>query len=145
MRLRHILPQITRGLVTSAALLSLLASAPGLRAQEPARNSASDSHIVSPAQLQEQMQAASATRQKNIDSLTQFLGTPMAEQAMKSAHIDPVQVRTAIPNLSDADLANLSARAAHAQQDFAAGALSNNDLLLIILVLVVVILLVVIR
>ena len=145
MQLRQIFPRIVRGLITSAALLSLLASVPVLRAQEPAQTSAGDTHIVSPAQLQQQVQAASADRQAKIDTLTQFLSTSMAERAMKSVHVDAAQVRTAIPNLSDSELADLSARAAHAQQDFAAGALDNNTLLIIILVLVVVILLAVVR
>ena len=110
--------------------------APALTAQD---------HLVSPAQLQQQMDAASATRQQNIRTLTSFLSTPTATRAMKSRGIDPVQVENAIPNLSNAELASLSARATKAQQDFAAGSLSNNDLLIIILVLVVVILLAVIR
>ncbi len=106
---------------------------------------AQDAHLVSPSQLQQQMDAASAMRQHNIDTLTSFLSTPAATHAMKSRGIDPVQVTNAIPNLSNAELASLSARATKAQQDFAAGNLSNNDLLLIILILVVVILIAVIR
>lgn len=110
--------------------------APALTAQD---------HLVSPTQLQQQMDAASAARQQNINTLTHFLSTPAATRAMRSRGIDPVQVENAIPNLSNAELASLSARATKAQQDFAAGSLSNNDLLIIILVLVVVILLAVIH
>jgi hypothetical protein len=125
--------------LAAAAMLSLPAA---LVAQQP---TAQDSHIVSPAQLQQQMQSASAARQKHIDTLTGFLSTSMAVRAMKSRGIDPVQVKNAIPNLSNAELASLSARATRAQQDFAAGNLSNNTLLIIILVLVAVILIAVIR
>jgi hypothetical protein len=119
--------------VAAAAMLSLPT---GLFAQD---------HLVSPAQLQQQMDSASAARQKNIGTLSQFLSTPAATRAMKSHGIDPVQVKDAIPNLSNSELASLSARATKAQQNFAAGTLSNNDLLIIILVLVVVILLAVIH
>jgi hypothetical protein len=129
---------VTRGVV-AAALMSLFSIAPSLRAQQ------SDTHLVSPDQLQQQVQSASAERQKNINTLTQFLSSPLAVGKMKSEHIDPVQVRKAIPSLSDAELADLSARAAHAQQQFAAGTMSNNDLLIIILILVVVILIAVIH
>jgi hypothetical protein len=129
---------VSRGLV-AAALLSLFSIAPALRAQQ------TDTHLVSPGQLQQQVQSASADRQKNIDTLTQFLSSPMAVGKMKSEHIDPAQVKNAIPNLSDAELADLSARATQAQQQFAAGNFSNEDLLLIILVLVVVILIAVIH
>jgi hypothetical protein len=133
---------LSRSLVT-AALLSLVSLAPALRAQQP--SASPDTHLVTPAQLQQQVQSASAERQKNIDSLTQFLSSPMAVGKMKSEHIDPAQVKSAIPSLSDAELADLSARATNAQQQFAAGTLSNNDLLIIILILVVVILIAVIH
>ncbi|MGC2583163.1 MAG: PA2779 family protein [Acidobacteriaceae bacterium] len=121
----------------AATLVSLLA-APALRAQQAA-------HLVSPDQLQQQVQSATATRQGDIGNLTRFLSTPTAEKAMRDAKIDPVQVRTAIPALSDQELANLSQRATSAQGAFSAGTLSNNDLLIIILILVVVILIAVIR
>ena len=104
---------ITRGLA-AFALVSLFASSFALRAQEPARTSASsavsdqDSHLVSPAQLDSQMQASTEARQNEIKNLTKFLSTPLAEKAMKDAKVDPVQVRTAIPSLSDAELADLS-------------------------------------
>ena len=58
----------------------------------------------------------------------------------KDAKIDPIQVKTAIPSLSDSELADLSARADHAQHDFAVGVLGTTTLLLIILVIVVIIL-----
>ena len=124
----------------AVALASFLAI-PALRAQQ----SAQASHLVSPEQLQQQVQHASATRQAAIDNLTRFLSTPAAEKAMRDAKVDPVQVRTAIPTLSSQELANLSQRATNAQQAFAAGTLSNNDLLIIILILVVVILVAVIH
>lgn len=142
---------LTRGLA-AIALAFLFASPFALRAQEPARSSAShavtssdqDTHLVSPAELDSRVQASAETRQNEIKNLTEFLSTPLAEKAMKDAKVDPVQVRTAIPSLSDAELADLSARADHAQRDFAAG-MSNNTLLIIILVLVAVILIAVIH
>ncbi len=143
---------MTRGLA-AFALVSLLASSAALHAQEPARSSASSTltssdqgtHLVPPTQLDQQVQASTAARQKQVQDLTQFLSTPQAEKAMKDAKIDPVQVKTAIPSLSDAELADLSSRADRAQHDFAAGVLSNQTLLIIILVLVAVILIAVIH
>lgn len=130
---------ITRGLA-AFALLSLLASTSALRAQEPTPTTSQDTHLVSPTQLDQQVQASATTRQKQIGNLTQFLSTPTAEKAMKDAKIDPIQVKTAIPSLSDSELADLSARADRAQHDFAAGVLGTTTLLLIILILVVIIL-----
>jgi len=125
--------------VVLVAMLSLFAS-PALRAQQPAQNTDQDSHLVSPQQLQQQVRSSTETRQKQIEDLNQFLSTPLAQKAMKDSKIDPVQVKTAIPSLSDAELADLSARADHAQKDFSAGVLGTTALLLIILIIVVIIL-----
>jgi hypothetical protein len=139
---------ITRGLA-AAALVMLFSSSSVLRAQEAAskgtatgvQSAAPDAHLVSPGQLDSQVQASTATRQKQVEGLTQFLSTPQAEKAMKDAKIDPVQVKTAIPTLSNAELADLSTRADRAQHDFAAGGIGTLALALIIIAIVVIILL----
>ncbi|HVT97353.1 MAG TPA: hypothetical protein VHE33_07570 [Acidobacteriaceae bacterium] len=134
----------SRGLVAAAAI-TLFASSCALRAQEPAstknQTASSDSHLVSPSQLDSQVQTSTATRHQQVEGLTRFLSTPQAEKAMKDAKIDPAQVKTAIPTLSDAELAQLSARADKAQHDFAAGGLSTLALALIIIAVVLIILL----
>ena len=96
-------------------------------------------HLVSPEALQQKLETKSATRQQEIKTVTEFLSSPVAERAMKDSHINPEQVRTAIPTLSDQELANLSTRAADAQQKFAAGSFSNNELIIIILIVALVI------
>ncbi|HEX3660526.1 MAG TPA: PA2779 family protein [Acidobacteriaceae bacterium] len=123
---------VTRSLA-AVALPLLLASSPAVRAQ--------DTHLVSPSQMQQQVQSATAARQQNIESLNQFLATPAAQKAMKDAKIDPAQVKNAVPTLSNAELASLSARAAHAQSQFAAGGLTTLALALIIIAVVLIILL----
>ena len=89
-------------------------------------------HVVSPAELQKDVAAASSVRQKNLAQLESFLSSPEAVHAMKSAHLDYREVQKAVPQLSDQDLAMLSARSLKAQKDFAAGDLSNRDLLIIL-------------
>lgn len=126
--------------VVLAAMLSLLVSSPAAHAQQPGQNTNQDTHLVTPQQLQQQVQSSTATRQKQIEDLNQFLSTPLAQKAMKDSKVDPVQVKTAIPSLSDAELADLSARADRAQHDFSAGVLGTTALLLIILIIVVIIL-----
>jgi hypothetical protein len=91
--------------------------------------------------MQQQVQSTTAARQQNIETLNQFLATPTAAKAMKDAKVDPAQVKDAIPTLSNAELANLSARAAHAQSQFAAGGLTTLALALIIIAVVLIILL----
>jgi hypothetical protein len=101
------------------------------------------SHVVSPADLQKATTAASQVRQHNLDSIQRLLSTPTAEQALKSAKMDPQQVTTAVSTLNDQELAQLAARADKAQADFYAGNLSQRDLILIILGIAVLILIIV--
>ncbi len=100
-------------------------------------------HVVSPADLQKEITAASQARQQNIKTVQQFLSTPIAEQAMKSHQIDAQQVRVAVSTLDDEDLAQLAARANNAQADFAAGDIGQKELIWIILAVAVLVLIIV--
>jgi len=122
-----------------AVLIVLMSYPAGLMAQT------SDDHIVSSQTLQKHLETSSATRQTNIDTLSKFMNTPAAEKAMRDAKIDPVQVQKAIPTLSDRELANLSTRAADAQQKFSAGALSSSMLTLIIVLIAIIIIVAIIH
>ena len=110
----------------------------------PANLIAQSDHVVSPADLQRQAAAVTQTRQQNVEKVRSFLSSPMAERTMQKAHIDSGQVKAAVPNLSDEELAQLSARADKAQRDFAAGYLNTRDIALIILGVVVIILIIII-
>jgi hypothetical protein len=77
--------------------------------------------------------AATQARQQNLEAVTNFLSSAPAEKAMRSAHMQPEQVRQGVASLSDAELAQLAARAQTAQANLAAGTLSDRDLLLIVL------------
>jgi len=113
-----------------AGLFAVCLFAPATRAQD---------HLVTPDVLQQQVQDNAATRRQNIETVTNFLSTPIAQRAMKSRHYDPVTVRSAIPTLTDAQLADLASRANDAQQKFAAGGLGSGVLLLLILIIVVIV------
>ncbi len=106
-------------------------------------NVMAQAHVVSPADLQKSAVAVTQARQENLDQVKQFLSTDKAQKAMRAAHMDPVQVTTAVASLSDAQLAQLAARSQKAQADFAAGNLSSRDLLLIIIAIAVLILIIV--
>ncbi len=121
--------------VVAATLLTVLYAAPSpLMAQ---------SHIVSPAEVQKQVLAASQTRQQNEDTVMKFMSSPQAEKAIKAAGMDPSRVTAAIPTLSDQELAQIASRAEKAQADFAAGTMGNHDLLLILVAIAVLILIIV--
>jgi hypothetical protein len=100
-------------------------------------------HVVSPADLQKEAVTATQARQQNLDQVKQFLSSDKAQKAIKSAHMDPVQVTTAVASLSDAQLAQLAARSQKAQADFAAGNMNDRDLLLIIIAIAVLVLIIV--
>ena len=100
-------------------------------------------HVVSPADLQNAMVAATETRERNVETIRQFLSMPVAEKALKSAHMDPAQVKQAVSSLSDQELSQLASRAQKAQADFAAGNLDQRDLLIILIAVAVLILVIV--
>ena len=120
--------------VVPAVLIVLVSYPAGLLAQ-----TTSSDHVVSSDVLQQQVTSSSATRQQNVDTLKHFMSTPTAEKAMRDAKIDPVQVQTAIPTLSDSELASLSSRATDAQQKFSAGVLGTSMLTLIIVLIAIII------
>jgi len=101
------------------------------------------SHVVSPADLQKAVLTASQTRQQNLAKVKEFFSSEMAQQALKSAHMDPAQVKTAVSTLSDAELAQLASRVDRAQADFAAGRLSDRDLIIILVAIAALILIIV--
>jgi hypothetical protein len=102
-------------------------------------------HVVTTAELQSKVVQPSQVREQNQKTLRSFLSSWEVQKAMRSAHINAQQVETAIPSLSDAELAQLAARASHAQKDFAAGALSREALLIIAIAVVVVIIVVAVK
>lgn len=127
-------------IVMPAALLLGLAVPSQIKAQ-----AADQDHVVSSQALDNQVQSSSAERQKNIETLNNVLSTPQAAQAMKEAHADPTQIKNAIPSLSDKDLANLSARAQKAQNDFSAGFIGTGLFTILILAIILIIIIIVIH
>ncbi len=114
-----------RAMNYAAALLvgAMMAAPPTIVAQN---------HVVSPGDMQSDVSAASAARQRNQQQLRDFLSTKEARQAMKSANVNPQQVTNAVSQLSDQELASLAARSQKAQADFAAGFIGHDIFLLIV-------------
>jgi len=100
-------------------------------------------HVVSPSELQSAAVASTQARQRNLDTLQQFVSTPAAEKALKSAHMDAQQVKNGVAQLNDQELAQPSSRANKAQSDFAAGRLSDRDLIIILVCIAALILIIV--
>lgn len=127
--------QLVRSL-TAAALVAAFAIPQSLVAQTP-------EHLVSPSELQKAAVDASQKQQQNLDTLKKFFSSEQAQQALKSAHMNPQRVEKAVASLSDAELAQLASRATKAQTDFAAGSFSNRDLLLVVVAIAALILIIV--
>lgn len=107
------------------------------------QDSLAQSHVVSPADLQNAVIATTQARQKNVETIREFVSSPTAEKALKSAHIDAKQVKESVSRLSDSELSQLAARANKAQADFAAGTLSDRDLIIILVAIAALILIIV--
>lgn len=136
-----------RHILKVAAPMALFAalSLPAHSNAQAAATTGNQDHIVSSQALQQQVETSSSTRQKNIDILNQLVATPTAVKAMRDAHVDPQQVKTAIPTLSNQDLANLATRATNAQQDFAAGHIGPGLFTVIVLAIIVIIIVIVVH
>ena len=100
-------------------------------------------HVVSPPELQQAAVKASNAKQQNRDQVQQFFSSEKAQNALKSAHINPEQVKTAVSTLDDAELAQLASRVQKTQADFAAGTLSDRDLIIILVAIAALILIIV--
>ncbi|HEX6505677.1 MAG TPA: PA2779 family protein [Terriglobales bacterium] len=122
-------------LVIACLMVSLFALAP--------QSMFAQTHVVSPTDLQQATVAATQSRQANMARLNDVLSSPVGQKALQEAHADATQVKTAISNLSDQDLAKLAARADKAQKDFAAGSISDHLLLLIVIAIVIVIIIII--
>ena len=120
--------------VIACILVTIFSVPPSLLAQ---------THVVSPADLQKELISATQRRELNVEKVRQFLSSEMAQKVLKTAHMNPEQVKTGVASLSDAELAQLASRAEKAQADFVAGTLSNRDLLIIILAIAALVLIIV--
>ncbi len=67
-------------------------------------NLAAQTHVVSEAELQKATAAATQARQQNIETIQQFLSSPQANKALKTAHLDPQRVTQAVSQLDDQEL-----------------------------------------
>ena len=67
-------------------------------------------HVVSSADLRKAALTATLARQQNLQTVKGFFSSRQAEKTLKSAHIDPEQVKNAVSSLSDAELAQLASR-----------------------------------
>ena len=101
----------------------------------PAGAFAQAGHLVAPAELHQRALERSQQRQRDLESLHDFLSTETARKALSAAKVNGEQVLNAMRSIDDEDLANLAKKARQAQSDFAAGSLNNEQLTYIVIAL----------
>jgi len=119
-------------LAVAAALAAILAAPPAF-AQD---------HLLGRDTAQARLVAAAAERRQDLDAVDRLLATPEAARAASSVGVDIGAVRATVPSLSDAELADLSARAAALEADPVAGLDHDIKLLLEIFLIVAIVILV---
>jgi hypothetical protein len=120
----------------AAALLLCWAGAPGrVLAQDK-------QHVVSLDELNKDAARPSETRQADEAAVKHLFSSETAQKALKSAKVDYAKVDKAVGELSDEDVAKLAERSRQAENNFAAGSLSDRDLLVIVIIAVLLIALV---
>jgi hypothetical protein len=128
--------QLSRGILASTLAAILALSQSGF---------AQDTHVVTGADLHNELVTAARERAQNEQTVQGFVSSAEAKRALRSAHVDPVQVKMAVSRLSNAELAQLAQRAQTAQADFAAGTLSKEALLIIVVAIAVVIIIIAVK
>lgn len=98
-------------------------------------------HVVSLSELNKDAARPAQTRQTNEEAVRTLFSSDEGQKALKSAHLDYQKVDKAVGQLSDEDLARLAERSRKAQNDFAAGRISDRDLLWIIVIALAIIVL----
>lgn len=117
--------------LTAWSLAVALAAAPAFGSE----------HVVGVQAAQERLREAGAVRERDRALVRHALSSPQARAAADAVGADLEKVRAAVGTLSDAELAEVAARAAALQSDPVAALASDvNTLLTIFLIVAIVIL-----
>ena len=117
--------------------IALLAGLAGVAA----RAQDQQQHVVSLSDLNKDAARPAQTRRANEEAVRTLLSSETAQKALKSSNLEYQKVDKAVGQLNDEDLAKLAARSRQAQNDFAAGRISDRDLLWIIVIALAIIVL----
>src|SRR5262245_41976070 len=91
-------------------------------------NGMAGDHVVSTSDLQQEILKASESRQANLAKVQEFFSSQSAQKALSDSKIDLSKIKSAIPLLSDEELARLAAQTGKIQKDVAGGVLSNQQI-----------------
>ena len=97
---------------------------------------AATNHVADPSQVVNRLLDHAKSRAEKVRLFQAALATPQAEQKAKALGLNAEKLRASVPHLSDAELADLTARAARAR-DVAAGHSDEDALVILGIVLLV--------
>ncbi|HSD25943.1 MAG TPA: hypothetical protein VLL75_01510 [Vicinamibacteria bacterium] len=120
-----------------AVWLSVGLSQAAVPAVAPAAPGLANGHLVDQGQIARRLLERAKTRDERVKLFQEALATPEARQKARALGADPDRLRAAVPHLTDRELADLSARAAHVK-DVAAGHGGGNGALVMLGILLVV-------
>jgi hypothetical protein len=92
-------------------------------------------HVVSTSDLQQEILKVSESRQTNLAKVQEFFSSPSAQKALRNSKIDIGKIKSAIPLLTNDELARLAAQTEKIQKDVAGGSLTNQQITYIIIAL----------
>lgn len=92
-------------------------------------------HLVPTAAVRHQITAQHEARASNVAQLTEFFESSEAQRTLAKSGMNATEIVSAISVLDDESLNSLAAQAFDAQQDVAAGALTNQQLTYIVVAL----------
>jgi len=96
---------------------------------------AQSNHVVTAAELRQELVRHSLSRQASLGSLERLFSRPEVAQTLQKTVGSPQKIMQAAAVLSDDELARLAEKASGINADFAAGALSNQNLTYIVIAL----------
>jgi hypothetical protein len=98
-------------------------------------NLIAEDHVVKTSDLHQEILKASESRQSNLAKIQGFFSSESTQKALKNYKLDISKIKSAIPQLSDEELARLAAQTDKIQKDVAGGALTNQQITYIIIAL----------
>jgi hypothetical protein len=96
---------------------------------------AETNHLVTSAELRQELVKHSLNRQSSLGSLERLFSRPEVARTFEKSIGSPKRIMQAAAVLSDDELARLAEKARGIDADFAAGALSNQELTYIVIAL----------
>lgn len=92
-------------------------------------------HVVPPTELDRMVLEASRDREASVERVQEFIASEQAREVLASKGVDYEKVAELVPYLDSQELYRLAEQVEKAENDFAAGTLTNQQITYIIIAL----------